>query len=135
MDGPGDYHTKWSKLDRERQIPYDIAYMWNLKKWYKWTYLQNRNTHRLKERIYGYQGEKRGRARSAVWDRHVYTTIFKIDNQQGPTVQHRELGSIFCNNRNGKRIWERIDICICISESLCCTPDTNTTLLINCTPV
>ena len=22
---------------------YDIAYMWNLKQWYKWTYLQNRN--------------------------------------------------------------------------------------------
>ena len=21
----------------------DVAYMWNLKKWYKWTYLQNRN--------------------------------------------------------------------------------------------
>ena len=29
---PGDYHTKWSKSDRERQISYDIAYMWNLKK-------------------------------------------------------------------------------------------------------
>ena len=32
MDGPRDYRTKWSKLDRERQISYDIAYMWNLKK-------------------------------------------------------------------------------------------------------
>ena len=30
MDGPRDYHTKWSKSDRERQI-YDITYMWNLK--------------------------------------------------------------------------------------------------------
>ena len=29
MDGPRDYHTKWSKS--ERQIPYDITYMWNLK--------------------------------------------------------------------------------------------------------
>ena len=27
-----DYHTKWSKPDRERQILYDITYMWNLKK-------------------------------------------------------------------------------------------------------
>ena len=44
MDGPGDYHTKWSKADRERQI-YDITNMWNLKKLYKWTYLQNRNRH------------------------------------------------------------------------------------------
>ena len=43
MNGPRDYHTKWSKSDRERQILYDITYMWNLKKWYKWTYLQNRN--------------------------------------------------------------------------------------------
>ena len=30
MDGPRDYHTKWSKPDRERQISHDIAYMWNL---------------------------------------------------------------------------------------------------------
>ena len=31
MDGSRDYHTKWSKLDREIQIPYDITYLWNLK--------------------------------------------------------------------------------------------------------
>ena len=31
------------KSDAERQIPYNIAYMWSLKKWYKSTYLQNRN--------------------------------------------------------------------------------------------
>ena len=28
-DGPRDYHTKWGKS--ERQISYDITYMWNLK--------------------------------------------------------------------------------------------------------
>ena len=31
MDGPRDYHTKQSKSERERQILYDIIYMWNLK--------------------------------------------------------------------------------------------------------
>ena len=31
MAGPRDYHTKWSKSERERQIPCDITYMWNLK--------------------------------------------------------------------------------------------------------
>ena len=31
MDRPRDYHTKWAKSDRERQISY-ITYMWNLKK-------------------------------------------------------------------------------------------------------
>ena len=43
MNGPGGYHPKWSKSDRERQISYDITHMWNLKKKYKWTYIQNRN--------------------------------------------------------------------------------------------
>ena len=47
----------------------------------------------------------------------------------------RELCSIFFNNLNGKRTWKRIDICICITESLCCTPETNTTLLINYSPI
>ena len=42
MDGPRDYHTKWNKPDRERQIPYDITYKWNLK-YDKWVYLWNRN--------------------------------------------------------------------------------------------
>ena len=49
MDEPGDYHTKWSKSDRERQTLYDTAYMLNLKKWYKWTYLQNRNKFRRRK--------------------------------------------------------------------------------------
>ena len=31
MDGPRDYHTKGSKSKREKQIPYDIIYMRNLK--------------------------------------------------------------------------------------------------------
>ena len=31
MDIPRDYYTKWSKPDRERQIPYDTTSMGNLK--------------------------------------------------------------------------------------------------------
>ena len=43
MDGHRDYHSKWSQSDREKQISYDITQIWNLKKLYRWTYLQNRN--------------------------------------------------------------------------------------------
>ena len=32
MDEPRDDHTKWSKSDKERQVSYDITYLWNLKK-------------------------------------------------------------------------------------------------------
>ena len=31
MDGLGGYQAEWNKSDRERQILYDITYMWNLK--------------------------------------------------------------------------------------------------------
>ena len=43
VDGPRDCHTEWSKSDRKKQIFYNITYMWNLEKWYRWTYLLNRN--------------------------------------------------------------------------------------------
>ena len=29
-DGPRDYHAKGIKSERERQVPHDIIYMWNL---------------------------------------------------------------------------------------------------------
>ena len=31
MDATREHHTNSSKSDRERQIPYDIIYKWNLK--------------------------------------------------------------------------------------------------------
>ena len=31
MDGLGRHYAKWNKSDRERQIPNDITYRWNLK--------------------------------------------------------------------------------------------------------
>ena len=73
MDGSRDYHAKLSKSNRERQISYDITYMKNLKKWYKWTYLQNRN------RLTDIEN-------NLVLNEQIYTSIYKIDKQQGPTV-------------------------------------------------
>ena len=46
MYAPRDYHTKWSKSERE-QILYNITYLIS-KIWHKWTYLQNWN--RLRQR-------------------------------------------------------------------------------------
>ena len=43
VDGSRDSHTEWSKSEREKQISYINAYMWNLEKWYRWTGLQGRN--------------------------------------------------------------------------------------------
>ena len=67
MDGPRGYHTKWSKPGKERQILYDTAYMWSIKKRYKWIYIQNRNRPTYIENnlnvIKGERGDRLG-----IWD-------------------------------------------------------------------
>ena len=48
-------------------------------------FTKRKQTHR--ERIYDYQqGKMGGRDSQGLWDRHVHTALFKMDNQQGPTV-------------------------------------------------
>ena len=43
VDKPRVYCTQWSKSERERQILYINTYIWNLERWYWWTYLQDSN--------------------------------------------------------------------------------------------
>ena len=67
MDGPRDYHTKWSKSDRERQILYVISYMKNLKNWSKRFYItKQKQSHRQREQRSGYQW---GKVRWEEWDK------------------------------------------------------------------
>ena len=40
MNGPRGYCAEWSKSSRERQMPHDLTYMWNLKNKIS---IQNRN--------------------------------------------------------------------------------------------
>ena len=39
--------------------------------------------------------------------------IYKMDKQQGPTLQHRELYSISYDNHNGKE-YEEVCVCVCV---------------------
>ena len=57
---------------------------------------------------------------------HVCTAIFKMDNQQRPTVEHGELCSMLCGSLDGRRVWKRMDICICMAEFLFCPQETIT---------
>ena len=45
-----------------------------------------------------------GRDKSGAWEEHTHITIYKIDNQKEPTMQPRELYSIFCDNLHEKII-------------------------------
>ena len=55
MNRHRDCHTKWSKSDREGEI--SVISLGSKNKWYKLTNLQNKQTHRLREWTYGFQGE------------------------------------------------------------------------------
>ena len=79
MDGPRNYNTKWSKPEKDKYCT------WNLKKLYKSTYTQNRNRSTdIENKLMVNKGD--GRGKLGVWDEHIHTTIYKIGNQQGPTV-------------------------------------------------
>ena len=64
-----------------------------------------------------------------------YTLLYLKQNQQRPTVQHRESCSMLCSILDGREVWGRMDTCICMAESLCWTPKTVTTLLIGYIPI
>lgn len=53
------------------------------------------------QKTYGYQGESGG-DESGVWGSHMHTTIYRTDNQQGPTILHRKLYSVPYKNWDGK---------------------------------
>ena len=56
--GPRDYHTKWSKSDKD--ISYDIAYMWYLKKNGANEHIYKTESHKCRKQTYGYQSCKQG---------------------------------------------------------------------------
>ena len=87
---------------------------------YKWTYLQNRNRVTDVENLVIRCKACGGGYKLEDWDWHIPTT-----------VQNRNLYSILCNGLYGKRILKRVYIWICITNSLCCTPETNTRLKSN----
>ena len=59
-------------------------------------------------------------------------TIFKMDKQQGPVVEHIELYLMLCCSLDGRGLG-RMDTCISMAESLLCSPKSSTTLLIGYT--
>ena len=49
--------------------------------------LFTKQTHRHQKQTNGYQRERVGRDKIGIWDQQIHTTVYKIDNHQGPTVQ------------------------------------------------
>ena len=122
MDEPRDHHTGWSQTQKRNMVWYSLYV--ESKKMIKWTYLQDRNRFTDWKTELMVRGRREGKDRSLGLTCTLHTAIFKMDNWQG---------SILCNNLNVKRVWKGTDKCI--TESLCYTLETNTTVLSNCTPI
>ena len=56
VDRPRDCHTEWNKSEKEKQILYNITFMWNLEKWYRRTYLQSKTRDTDIGNKHGYKG-------------------------------------------------------------------------------
>ena len=80
-------------------------------------------------------GRLRGRDSKGIWDGHVHTAIFEMNNKQGPPIWHMELCSMLCGSLDGMGVWGRVDTSLYMAESLCWPPETITTLLIGYTPI
>ena len=88
MDGAGDYHTKWSKSEQERQISYDITHMWNLKYAKNEPIEKTETDSQTQWTDYGLHGW-RGCGREMDWEfgvSRMQTTMCRMNKQQGPTV-------------------------------------------------
>ena len=132
MDGPREFYTEGSKSDREGEISHYILYMWNLNRNDTNELTKQKKSHRFRKQANGCWGEGRVREFGEGW---VHAAIFKIDNQQGPTVQHRELYSILCGSLDEMGVGGRVDKGVGMAESPCCSPETITKLLISYTPI
>ena len=68
-------------------------------------------------------------------DRRLNTVVFTTDNEQGPTVEHRELCSLSHGSLDEWGVWGRMDTRLCVAESVWCPPEIITTLLIDPTSI
>ena len=113
---------RWDWKNRKR-IPLETL----LQKWYQWT---KQNRFRDSEnKLMAVSREQCVRDSYEDWDLCVQTTSFKVSNQQGPTVQHGKLCAVLCGRMNGKGVWGEW-IRVSMTGSLCCPPETVTSLLI-----
>ena len=63
-----------------------------------------------------------------IWDWHMRPVVYGMTGQQGPAVLHRELYPVFCDKSMQEKNVKENRLCTCITDSLCCTAETITTL-------
>ena len=92
-------------------------------------FTKQKQTHRLRERTYGYQGDGCGEGIVREFGTDMYTLLYlkRITNKDllYSTGNSAQCCVAACM---GGESGSRMDPCICMAESLCCPPETITTL-------
>ena len=118
MDGPRGCHTAWSKSGRG-ELLHDILSVGDLKRNDTNELTKQKQTHRLRKGAYGRWG-RMGEGYLGVWDGHVQTATFRMDNQQGPAVQSMELCSAHMAAWMGWGVG-RMETCVRTAGAPCCS--------------
>ena len=112
MDATRHYHTKWSKSEVERQVPYDITYMWNLKYGTN-EFICAMKTDSQREQTCGCQD--RSRDGGMDWESGIsrYKLLYPewINNKIFPcTTAHEKVGHTFsrCSWLFPENLWEAL---------------------------
>ena len=99
-------------------------YVWNLDKWYGWSYLQKRNTDTVlgkkhmdtKRKSWG--GRVGWIGRLELTQKHYWDSVWKRY-----LMRTWELRSVLCGALNGKEVQKRGDMCIRVADSRCWNQD------------
>ena len=100
--------------------------------------LKRNDTDELREQKETHRSWAHGCQREGVvreFEMDVYTLLRLKRVHHGPALQHMELCSRWCGSRAGREVWGRMDTRVYVAESLHCSPETITALLMGCTPV
>ena len=99
--------------------------------WKEMKQMNLRNRKKLRKRTYGCQGD--GMVREFGMD--MYTLLCSECMTTRVLLDSTGNSAQLCGSLDGRAVWGRMDKCICMTGSLCCSPETVTALLISCTPM
>ena len=86
VDEPRTYYSEWNKSERERQISYTNACIWNLERWYWWTCLQGSNGDTdIEDRLVYTVGEEES---GMNWESSMETYAFSSVQFSHPVVSN-----------------------------------------------
>ena len=65
----------------------------------------------------------------------VMCTLLYLKGMTNKDLLYSTWNSVQCGSLDGRRVWGRMDTCICVVEPLSFSPETIITLLIGYTPI